>query len=260
MDMIVNPLVGSLTWHALSFLFCVAIVAGTVDTLAGGGGLLALPALMMSGIPPIWALGTNKFQGSVGTATASWIMIRSGRISFKQVRPLMLGSLIGAVLGTLLVQQIHTSWLEWIVPVVLAVIAGYFLLAPHPVENTGKPKCSTKLYRRVVVPLIGGYDGFFGPGTGSFFALAGVSLRGLSLVEATAVAKTLNCASNVASLVVFLLGGHVIWLAAMVMLVGQMIGAWLGAHALFRINPKYLRYLVVTMSLFMLARYLVHIL
>ncbi|MFM2485650.1 TSUP family transporter [Celerinatantimonas yamalensis] len=244
-----------LSVHLMVFLFLVACVAGLIDTLAGGGGLLTVPALISSGIPPLIALGTNKFQGSVGSATASFVMLRNHRVRWADVRRLMAGSLIGAMLGTLLVQQLDTRWLSFIVPLVLALIALYFLFSPRP-RQMAHPRCSDRLYRRLVVPLIGAYDGFFGPGTGSFFALAGVSLRGQSLVDATAVAKTLNCASNVASLVVFLAAGHILWSAALVMLTGQLIGAWVGAHALFRINPNYLRYLVVIMSLSMLARYL----
>ncbi|MFM2480456.1 TSUP family transporter [Celerinatantimonas sp. YJH-8] len=252
-----DPLVGSLTWQGIAFLFLIAVVAGTIDTLAGGGGLLTIPALMMCGVPPLWALGTNKFQGSVGTATASWIMFRKGRVRWHQVRGLMLGSLVGAVIGTLLVQQIHTQWLSWIVPVVLCVIVTYFLFAPRPVENRPLKENSTWIYRRFAVPLIGAYDGFFGPATGSFFALAGVSLLGQSMVDATARAKVLNCASNVASLVIYLISGHILWLAAGVMLLGQMIGACLGSRILFRINPNYLRWLVVVMSASMLVRYFI---
>lgn len=257
MDMLLDPLANSLSWQGLGFLFAIAIVAGMIDTLAGGGGLLSIPALMVVGISPLWALGTNKFQGSVGTATASWIMLKKGRVKWQQIRGLMLGALLGGAIGTLLVQQVNTQLLEWIVPFVLAFIAAYFLLAPKPKPL---PQASNKswIYRRVVVPLIGAYDGFFGPATGSFFALAGVAMQRQSMVDATARAKTLNCASNVASLVVYLLGGHIIWLAAGVMLFGQMIGAWAGSHLLFRINPNYLRWLVVIMSLSMLVNYLCH--
>ncbi|MBF9000942.1 TSUP family transporter [Vibrio nitrifigilis] len=243
-----------LSGELLAFLLMVAIVAGTIDTLAGGGGLLSIPALMASGVPPLMALGTNKFQGSFGTAMASLMMFRSRRVLWKDVRGGILGSLIGAAVGTFLVQHIHTVWLSWIVPAVLVFIALFFLFSKPPVQ-TAESRCSKKIYQRCIVPVIGWYDGFFGPGTGSFFALSGVSLRGLSMVDATAVAKVFNCSSNVASLAVFLFAGHILWPAAIVMFLGQLIGAWIGARTLFKINPNYLRYLVVIMSIAMLVRY-----
>jgi uncharacterized membrane protein YfcA len=95
----------------------------------------------------------------------------------------------------------------------------------------------------------------FGPGTGSFFALAGVSLRGHGLIDATAVAKTLNFSTNIASLMVFLLAGKVVWLLGILMMIGQFAGAWGGSHCLFRIHPKYLRLIVVAMCLGMLTKY-----
>ncbi|MFM2479324.1 TSUP family transporter [Celerinatantimonas sp. MCCC 1A17872] len=244
-----------LSGELLAFLLIVAIIAGTIDTLAGGGGLISIPALMASGVPPLMALGTNKFQGSFGSAMASLLMFRSRRVRWRDVRGGILGSLLGAVVGTFLVQHIHAHWLSWIVPGVLVFIALFFLLSKPPVQ-TATPRCSKRIYQRCIVPIIGWYDGFFGPGTGSFFALSGVSLRGLSMVDATAAAKVFNCASNVASLVVFLIAGHILWPAAIVMFLGQLIGAWIGAHVLFKINPNYLRYLVVVMSISMLARYL----
>ncbi|CAG9295858.1 TSUP family transporter [Celerinatantimonas diazotrophica] len=250
-----NDFAGGASGELLAFLLFVAIVAGTIDTLAGGGGLLSIPALMTCGVPPLMALGTNKFQGSFGSAMASVLMFRSRRVHWADVRGGILGSLLGAVVGTFLVQHIHAHWLSWIVPGVLVFIALFFLLAKPPLK-TAKPRCSKRIYQRCIVPVIGWYDGFFGPGTGSFFALSGVSLRGLSMVDATAVAKVFNCASNVASLVVFLVAGQVFWSAAIVMFLGQLVGAWMGAHALFKINPNYLRYLVVVMSISMLARYL----
>jgi hypothetical protein len=118
-----------------------------------------------------------------------------------------------------------------------------------------QPRLSKGKYQNIIVPSIGWYDGMFGPGTGSFFALAGVSLRGHGLIDATAVAKTLNFSTNIASLMVFLLAGKVVWLLGILMMIGQFAGAWGGSHCLFRIQPKYLRLIVVAMCLGMLTKY-----
>ena len=240
--------------QTLLFLFGVASIAGFIDTLAGGGGLLTLPALILSGIPPHFALGTNKLQSSMGSGTATFMMFRTGRVSWQTVKPLMQTAFFGSLLGTIAVQFINPGALNYIIPAVLIIIALYFLLAP-PLHATGVCRVSDNGYRRFMVPMIGWYDGMFGPGTGSFFALAGVSLRGQGLIDATATAKTLNFATNAAALLIFLMAGKVVWLAGLTMMIGQFLGAFAGSLCLLRINAKYLRILVVTMCLGMLARY-----
>ena len=241
--------------ESLLFLFFAASVAGFIDTLAGGGGLITVPALILTGIPPHVALGTNKLQSSIGSGTATLMMFRKGRVSWPQVKNLMLAAFIGSLLGTIAVQFINAAMLSFVIPSVLVIIALYFLLAPQLSEVERHPVISDSLYRKLLVPVIGWYDGMFGPGTGSFFALAGVSLRGQGLIDATVVAKTLNFSTNIASLMVFLIAGKVVWLYGLTMMAGQFIGATGGSLCLLRINPRYLRVLVVTMCLAMLARY-----
>ncbi len=244
-----------LSIQVLLFLFLTAVVASFLDTLAGGGGLLTVPALILSGIPPLAVLGTNKFQSSMGTATATLMMFKNKKVSWDEVKGLMLFAFIGSAIGASAVQLITTEMLSFVIPVVLSFIALYFLLSPKPRESEGEPKLSYQKYRNFIIPIIGGYDGFFGPGTGSFFALSGVSLRGRGLISATVVAKTLNFATNVAALLVFLTTGKIAWVAGICMIAGQGIGAWFGSKFLFRINPSYLRILIVLMCTAMLIRY-----
>ena len=247
--------IASFTIELLAFLFLVAFVAGFLDTLAGGGGLLSLPALIISGIPPLSALGTNKLQGSMGTATATYVMLKTKKVSWDNVKHLMLSAFIGALMGTIAVQFVNTKVLNFVIPTVLLFIAIYFLFAPQPNNESSKPRISNSIYQKTIVPFIGWYDGMFGPGTGSFFALSGVSLRGHGLIDATAVAKTLNFSTNIASLIIFLIAGKVVWLVGMVMMLGQLFGAWAGSKCLFKINPQYLRLIVVVMCLGMLSKY-----
>lgn len=239
----------------LLFLFVIAIIAGFLDTLAGGGGLIVLPALILSGIPPLAALGTNKLQGSMGTATASYVLLKKRSVSWHDTKPLMLSAFLGAIAGTIAVQFINTNILSFVIPAVLVFIAAYFLVSPTPKSLESVPKLACRPYKNIVVPLIGGYDGMFGPGTGSFFALAGISCRGHGLISATATAKLLNFSTNIASLIVFLIAGKVVWLVGGVMMLGQLMGAWLGAHSLLKISPAYLRAIVVIMSTSMLIKY-----
>jgi len=245
-----------LTPELLLILLGVAMVAGCLDTLVGGGGLIVLPALVLAGIPPLQALGTNKMQGTVGTATASAMMLRHGKVRWTEVRLLMAWAFGGSALGSLIVQVVDTSFLRFMIPLVLVVVATYFLLQGSLLQRLRPITMAPGTFGRGVVPAIGLYDGMFGPGTGSFFSLAGVALRAQSLLQATAAAKILNFATNFASLLVFVLAGNFVWQAALVMMLGQALGAWAGSHILFKINPLYLRALIVLMCVGMLVRYL----
>lgn len=245
----------SLAPEVLTLLFLVALIAGCIDTLAGGGGLIVLPALILAGLPPLQALGTNKLQGSMGTFTATVMMLRHRRVQWQAARLLMLTAFLGAASGSIAVQFVDPGFLGFVIPSVLVAIAVYFLFAGKLLQAATHARMNPVLYRNAVVPAIGLYDGMFGPGTGSFFALSGVALQGRTLLDATAVAKTLNFATNLASLLVFLAAGKIVWIVGVIMMAGQASGAWLGSHALFRINPQYLRVLIVFICLAMLARY-----
>lgn len=247
--------ISGVTIEVLLFLFLAACMAGFIDTLAGGGGLIALPALIISGLPPLSALGTNKLQGSMGTATATYVMLKTKKVVWDNVKHLMLAAFWGALMGTIAVQFINTDLLTFVIPTVLLCMAIYFLISPQPHQRNIRPRLSNHNYQRFILPLIGLYDGMFGPGTGSFFVLSGVSLRNHGLIDASAVAKTLNFSTNVASLIVFLIAGKVVWLVGIVMMAGQFVGAWSGSLCLLRIDPKCLRLIVVVMCLGMLGKY-----
>lgn len=236
--------------------FVVALVAGFIDTLAGGGGLITIPALILSGIPPLSALGTNKFQAFMGTLTATVLMFYKKKITFNEVKFLMLYAFIGSVIGTVVVQFINNEVLSFVIPFVLLFIGVYFLFMPKATKIDKKPKISEKKYYFLIAPFIGFYDGMFGPGTGSFFALSVMTLRGYNLIKATVLAKSMNFATNIASVIVFLAYGNIVFAIGAVMMLGQFIGAYIGSNVLFKINPNYLRIIVVVMCFSMLAKYI----
>lgn len=248
MDFVLSP-------EMLAILFTAATVAGFVDAIAGGGGLITIPVLLLAQVPPLQALATNKLQGSAGSLTAALMMMRNKLVRFSNVRALFFCSFAGACVGAFAVQFVRAQTLDVVIPVVLVTIALYFLLAPNAGAIDSRPRIPDSTYRRVVVPAIGFYDGMFGPGTGSFFSLAGVALRGQNLIAATANAKVLNFASNIASLAVFIAGGKVVWTAGAAMIAGQMIGAWGGSHAVVRGGTKLIRPMIVTVCCVMLGRY-----
>lgn len=247
----------ALSLDLLAFLFVIAVLAGFIDSLAGGGGLLTIPALLVTGMPALTVLATNKLQGSMGTATAAVMVFKSQRLQGIEIQSLMLAAFVGSAVGTLAVQFLPAETLSFVIPLVLFGITLYFIFSRQLVNTASQQsvRMAAARYRNLVVAPIGFYDGMFGPGTGSFLALSGVSLQARGLIEATAVAKPLNFATNIASLLVFLVIGHIAWLPGLLMMAGQAMGAWLGVHCLFKINPAYLRWLVILMSSAMLIKY-----
>jgi uncharacterized protein len=232
-----------------------AMVAGFVDTIAGGGGLITVPALLLGGIPPLQALGTNKLQGAFGVLVASISLFSKTGLDRKSACISFAMAFLGGSLGAFLIQQVGAKALDVVIPVVLSGIALYFMLAPATKDVARRPLLANAPYQMIVVPCIGLYDGMFGPGAGSFYALSCVALRGLGLVRATATAKLFNFASNLASLGVFVYGGKVIWLIGGAMIGGQVIGARLGALAVNTGGEKLIRPTIIFVSLAMLAKY-----
>lgn len=230
-------------------LVAAATLAGLVDAIAGGGGLIALPALLWAGIPPVQALATNKLQGSFGTATASFHFIRSGAVDPRRLALPILLTFIGAASGTLAVQYLASSWLNDLIPLLLIGFALYFLLSPRIGDLDAAQRVREPVFGLLAGFGIGFYDGFFGPGTGTFFAAAFVLLLGYNLRRATAGTKVLNFTSNLASLLFFALGGQVLWSVGLGMGVGQVIGAWIGSHLVLRHGSRLIRPLLVTVSI-----------
>ena len=239
----------------LTFLFFVGVVAGFLDTLVGGGGLLAVPALLLSGIPPIYVLGTNKFQGSMGTGIATFLLFRKKKLDWNSVKSLMFASFIGSILGGVIIQFVDTQFLSFVIPIVLVFIAIYFIISPKPKSTVGNSKPNKK-FELFAVPVVGFYDGMFGPGAGSFFAMTGVMLKKLEIIQATILAKPLNFASNIAGFIVFFSFGHIAFLIGLLMMIGQMIGAFFGTHYLLKANPLIIRFLIVIISISMLIKYM----
>ena len=239
----------------LTFLFFVGVVAGFLDTLVGGGGLLAVPALLLSGIPPIYVLGTNKFQGSMGTGIATFLLFKKKKLDWNSVKNLMFASFIGSIVGGVIIQFVDTQFLSFVIPIVLIFIAIYFIVSPKPKSIASNPK-SNKKFELFAVPVVGFYDGMFGPGAGSFFAMTGVMIKKLEIIQATILAKPLNFASNIAGFIVFFSFGHIAFLIGLLMMIGQMIGAFFGTHYLLKANPLIIRFLIVIISISMLIKYM----
>ncbi|MGK8251980.1 TSUP family transporter [Moraxella lacunata] len=224
--------------------------------MAGGGGLLTIPALLLTGMNPVAVLATNKLQACAGSFSASVTMIKKGLIHPKMMKVALIMAFVGSAVGTVLVQLSPPDFLQKALPFVIGAVGVYTLFSPNLGKLETTPKMSQKLYERTVAPLIGLYDGYFGPGTGTFFSLSQVVLRGRDLVQATARAKLLNFATNIASLIFFVLGGQVVWVVGLVMMTGQLIGAYLGSHMVVKGGAKFIRPVIVVVCFCMVAKLL----
>ncbi|MDO5651635.1 MAG: TSUP family transporter [Moraxella sp.] len=232
----------------------VALVAGFIDAMAGGGGLLTIPALLLTGIPPVTALGTNKLQACAGSFSASLAMVKKGIAHPKTMIPALIFAFIGSALGTIAVQMMPPDTLTKILPFLIGGIGLYTLFMPNLGAVERVPRISDKAYQRLVVPVIGFYDGYFGPAVGTFFSLSNVVLRGADLVRATGMAKLCNFATNLASLIFFVLGGQVLWKVGLLMMAGQAIGAYFGSQMVVKGGAKFIRPVIVLMCFTMVAK------
>ena len=240
----------------LPILFAVGLVAGFVDSIAGGGGLIALPALLSCGVDPKFALGTSKLQATFGSSSAAWHYMRAGTVDVKECGRGFLLAVVGSALGTLLVQQLDPSFLRRFIPVLLAAVALYALLKPTLGAHDHPPRMSAGLFDATFIMFIAFYDGFFGPGSGMFWTMALVLVMGFNLTRATAHAKVVNFGSNASSLVFFMIKGQVLFPAGLAMGVGQLLGARIGSQMVVKCGTKFIRPVFITAVLVLTTKLL----
>jgi uncharacterized membrane protein YfcA len=245
-----------MTYDVLAFLALVGFAAGFIDSIAGGGGLLALPSLLLAGLDPVAALATNKLQGSFGTASATYTFWKKKLLNPAAHKAEILFVFSGSALGVFAVRFISTDILRAAMPFVLVAVALYFAFSPN-LSNLAQPaKLRIAAFTFCVAPLIAFYDGIFGPGTGSFFMLALVALFGLGIVEATGRTKLLNFTSNIAALVMFAISGKIIWTIGLTMGVTQFAGAQIGSRLAIANGAIIIRPLLVLMCIAMAIKLL----
>ncbi|HEX7385934.1 MAG TPA: TSUP family transporter [Castellaniella sp.] len=229
-------------------LFFVAMAAGTIDAIAGGGGLITIPALLAVGLPPGAAIATNKVGGFGSSAAASLQFLRKRQIDLKKSRWMILSTFAGALIGAFALTRIDSSILQRVIPILLIGFALYFLLSPRVGAKDSTQRLSHTVYAATLAPLIGFYDAFFGPGTGTFLAISAVTLLGMNLTRATGHAKLLNLSSNVVALLFYGLHGNILWAFGLPMLAGQWIGGTLGARLAVNRGQKLIRVVMVIMA------------
>jgi hypothetical protein len=234
----------------LVLLALAAFAAGTVDAIAGGGGLITVPALLAAGLPPQLALGTNKGQSVFGSAAALLRFARAGLVDGPRARIAFPAGFAGSLAGAALLLLVHPDVLRPVVLALLVAVGAFVAVRRNP------PKVAARVPARLVgaatagiALVIGAYDGFFGPGTGTFLIIAFASLLGDALARASAEAKVVNFASNLAAVLLFASRGVIAWQVALPMAAAQALGGTLGAHLTVRGGDVLVRRVVLLVVL-----------
>jgi uncharacterized membrane protein YfcA len=243
-----------LTAAHYALLFVAGLVAGTVDAIAGGGGLITLPTLLGLGLPPSLALGTNKLGSVFGTASATWSFARRGVVDVRECGRGVLFTAIGAVAGAAAVRLLDPALLGRAIPWLLAVIVVYMIFRPQLGETDRHHRLETPAFYAIFGLSLGFYDGFFGPGVGSFWTIAFVMLLGHNFVKAAAHTKVMNLTSNAASLAFFAVAGAVVVAPGLALAAGQIIGGRLGAHLAMTRGARFVRPIFLVMAVLTVAK------
>jgi len=242
------PPVPDLPLWAYPVLFAVGLVAGTVDAIAGGGGLLTLPALLGFGLPAPLALGTNKLGAVFGSGSASWSFARRGAVRLRDCGPGFALTALGAVGGACTVRRLDPQFLGTLIPWLLGAIVVYMVFRPKLGETSRHHRMAPGAFYLLFGLVLGFYDGFFGPGVGSFWTIAFVTVLGHDFVRAAAHTRVMNFASNLAALAFFAVVGTVSWLPGLAMGAGQLLGGRLGAHLAVTRGARFVRPIFLVMA------------
>ncbi|RYL93918.1 hypothetical protein EWI07_06265 [Sporolactobacillus sp. THM7-4] len=247
------------------FLIAAGFFSGFIDAAVGGGGLISTPALLSIGLPPQIALGTNKLASSTGSLTSMLTFIRSGRTNLKLSSRLFFVSFIGSFFGVLTVHFLSPNVLRPLILILLIAVTIYTLLR----KNWGASSTFRGFNRKTAgwfIPLvfaIGFYDGFLGPGTGSFLIFSFLII-GFDFLTAAGNAKVLNFASNVAALITFAALGYVNYGIGLVMACSLIAGSWFGARFAIKKGSSYVKILFIAVTAVLITKniadYLFHLL
>ena len=234
------------TYDVLALLMAAAFVAGIVDSIAGGGGLITLPVLVLAGAPPVTAIATNKVQGVFGAGMAAFAYARGGHVNFRrQVKPACL-AFFAAVFGALLTSHLPTDVIRLGLPVLLIGIGLFFALKPGLNDLDRAERIAPAIFSLSIVPLVAFYDGLIGPGAGAFYMLGFVGLAGYGVLRATAHTKLLNFASNAGGIATYAVVAQPWWAVGLAMGAAQMAGAWVGSKLAMRVGSKLIKPVLVT--------------
>lgn len=240
----------------LIFICGAGFLAAAIDSIAGGGGIISLPALIAAGVPPHLALGTNKFASSCASFTSSIKFALSGKIDFKLVKYQIPCTILGAALGVRTVLSVNEQFLNLLIVVMIFVVALYTTFKKDfGTENRFKGLTRGKVLSGMIFAFVlGFYDGFFGPGTGAFLIFLFISIFGYDFTLAAGNGKILNFTSNIVSLILFAIGGKIVYLAGIPMAISMIFGAYVGTHIAISNGAKVIRPIFVTIAIALIVK------
>ena len=233
-----------------------AFFAAALDAIAGGGGLIAVPALLLAGFDPVTALATNKAQGAVGALSSAFAFARRGYAPWREAAPAAACAALGGLGGAFAAHLAPRALLVAAAPVVLVAAAFYFARGRTLRAEPAAPRLGLTAFAVTFATAIGFYDGIFGPGAGAFYLAGFVGLRGLGALTAVGAVKLVNAASNMAALSFFVAAGHVAWPAALAMAGAALVGAQIGARIAMHYGARAIRPLIVVACMAMALRLL----
>lgn len=237
--------------YKLIFLCIAGFLAAFVDSIAGGGGIISVPSYMIVGLPTHIALGTNKFAATMGSLTSSINFIRSGNCNFKLLKIVAPFTLIGSILGVKTVLLIDESFLQPLVLVLILAIGIYtFFSKSLGEEDNFKGLTNKNLCLSILLGFsLGFYDGFFGPGTGTFLVFGFINILGLNFLKASANARVLNFVSNISALVTFAISGNINYLIGIPVCIFMILGAKIGTKLAINKGNKIIKPIFITMAM-----------
>lgn len=239
----------------LMILVVFGFLAAFIDSVVGGGGLIALPALLFTGLPPAAAVATNKLAGTIGSLTSTVMFYRSGKLDLKSVYKLFPLTFIGSMIGAWTVHLMNPEVLKPLMLAMLAAVAIYTIFKKDwgTISSIKRLSAKRQFLFVLIIFAIGFYDGFIGPGTGSFLIFAFLMI-GFDFLKAAGNAKFLNFGSNIAALLMFMILGQVNYAYGIPMGIAQLAGAICGSRFAIKQGSSYVRALFITVTFLLLAK------
>lgn len=244
-----------LTWQMAVIVAVGVFLASFMDAIAGGGGLISVPTYLLTGLPAHMALGTNKFSAAIGTMASTGRYIRNGYVDWRLALPSVALALIGSYFGTSLQLRVDEVYLQYMLLVVLPVVAFVVLRQRQLPEEKGEISPNVQMSVVCAASLvIGAYDGFYGPGTGTFLLLIFCNLAKMDVRTANGNAKAVNLASNIGSCITSLINGQVFLLLGLIGTVSSFAGHWLGSGMAIKNGSKIVKPAVIVVLMLLVAK------
>lgn len=248
-----------LTLHMFLIVCPLVFLGGFVDSIAGGGGLITLPAYLLAGLPAHNAIATNKLSSSCGTLVACIRFLKNKTVIIRLILPTVVSALIGSAIGARLILMVSDQYIKYFLLFALPIVAYFVVFRRNTMQVTEHSLISTKkqyTIAMIVSFIIGAYDGFYGPGTGTFLVLALTGLGKIDVKEATGNTKFINLASNIAALITFFINGKLLIPLGLCAALFSMAGNYLGSGMVLKSGEKIVRPIIIVVLILLLIKIL----